>query len=166
MTTRTATAGHTMSRAAAVLMSLLVLSGCTEPAPSEPSASASSSASAETASEAPAAPIALVPGGTADENRPFFEQVLRGVVDADPEAPGLSVVDALVANGFAKESMQLTADETSVGLEADSVQVSVKMSDACLIGQYGPKSGGVHVIVAAPIATGACLVGRTVALDG
>ncbi|WP_437440988.1 DUF6993 domain-containing protein [Rathayibacter oskolensis] len=37
--------------------------------------------------------------------------------------------------------MQLTADETSVGLEADSVQVSVRMSDACLIGQYGPKSG-------------------------
>ncbi|WP_123732252.1 DUF6993 domain-containing protein [Rathayibacter sp. PhB152] len=62
--------------------------------------------------------------------------------------------------------MQLTADETSVGLEADSVQVSVKASDACLIGQYGPKVDGVRAVVAAPIATGACLIGNTVPLDG
>ncbi|MWV50039.1 hypothetical protein GRS96_12240 [Rathayibacter sp. VKM Ac-2803] len=149
----------------ALVLGMLLLAGCTASDTPAPTVS-SSAAAVPTASEAPSAPVALVPGGTAEENRPFFEQVVTGVVGADPSAPGRSVVDALVANGFAKESMQLTADETSIGLEADSVQVSVKMSDACLIGQYGPKSDGVHVVVAAPIATGACLIGQTVPLDG
>jgi hypothetical protein len=111
-------------------------------------------------------PVALVPGGTAEQNLPYFEQVIAGVVAADAEAPGSSVVDALVAGGFAKESMQLTADETSIGLDADTVLVSVRLGDSCLLGQYGPKSDGVHAVVAAPIATGACLVGRTVPLEG
>ncbi|KQQ00642.1 MULTISPECIES: DUF6993 domain-containing protein [unclassified Rathayibacter] len=164
MTTRTTLRGA-LAQAALVLGSIAVLAGCT--ASDAPAPSVSPSAAAEpSSSEAPAAPLALVPGGTAEENRAFFEQVVAGVVGADSAAPGRSVVDALVANGFAKESMQLTADETSVGLDADSVQVSVKMSDACLIGQYGPKSGGVHVVVAAPIATGACLIGQTVSLEG
>lgn len=153
-----------VARLGVVLASAALLAGCT--APAEPSTPAPATTPAGAATEAAPAPLALVPDGTAEQNLAFFDQVLRGVVGADPEAPGRSVVDALVANGFAKESMQLTADETSVGLDADSVQVSVKMADSCLIGQYGPKSGGVHTVVAAPIATGACLVGRTVPLEG
>lgn len=155
-----------LARGALVLGSVALLAGCTSPDAPAPSVPPTAAAAEPSASEAAPAPVALVPGGTAEENRAFFEQVVTGVVGSDASAPGRSVVDALVANGFAKESMQLTADETSVGLEADSVQVSVKMSDACLIGQYGPKSGGVHVVVAAPIATGACLIGQTVSLEG
>jgi len=148
----------------AALSAAIALAGCTAPADPGPSATAA----APTASAGPesAAPVALVPGGTAEENLPFFDQVVRSTVGADPETPGRTVVDALVAAGFSKESMQLTADETSVGLAADSVQVSVKMTDACLVGQYGPKSDGVRTVVVAPIATGACLIGRTAALDG
>lgn len=76
------------------------------------------------------------------------------------------MVQALVAAGFPRESLQVTADETSVGLDADSVQVSVKLGESCLVGQYGPKSGGVRAVIAAPIATGACLVGRTEPIEG
>ncbi|MBF4462220.1 hypothetical protein ITJ46_07260 [Rathayibacter sp. VKM Ac-2878] len=148
-----------LSAATLLLASALPLAGCTAPTPTDTPTSAASSPA-----ETPAAPVALVPDGTADENLPYFEQVLHSVVDPAPEAPGRAVVDALVAAGFSKDAMQLTADETSVGLTADSVQVSVKMSDACLIGQYGAKSDGVRAIVAAPITTGACLVGRTVSL--
>ncbi|OOB90769.1 hypothetical protein B0T42_09850 [Rathayibacter sp. VKM Ac-2630] len=142
-----------------------LLAGCTAPAAPETTAS---SPAAEPTAGAPAAPAeaALVPGGSADENLPYFEQVISGVVAADAEAPGLSVVDALVAGGFPRESMQLTADETSIGLDADTVLVSVKVGESCLLGQYGAKSDGVHAVVAAPIATGACLVGRTVPLEG
>lgn len=151
-------------RAGAVLALLAGLSGCT--APAAPPTAESASASAAPAAPESAAPVVLVPGGTAEENLPYFRQIVTTTVGSDPETPGRSVVDALVAGGFAKESMQLTADETSVGLEADSVQVSVKASDACLIGQYGPKVEGVRAVVAAPIATGACLIGSTVPLDG
>jgi hypothetical protein len=147
-----------------VLALLTGIAGCT--APAAPPAAESPSASAAPSTEERATPVAFVPGGTAEENLPFFREIVTAAAGSDPETPGRSVVDALVAAGFAKESMQLTADETSVGLEADSVQVSVKASDACLIGQYGPKVDGVRAVVAAPIATGACLIGSTVPLDG
>ncbi|NRD07750.1 DUF6993 domain-containing protein [Rathayibacter agropyri] len=137
-----------------------VLSGCTEPAPRAPVATHTGS---EGASPTPAV---YVPGGTAEQNLPVFDQVLRAVAEPDPQVPGATVVQALTSAGFSREAMQVTADETSVGLDADSVQVSVRLGDSCLLGQYGPKSGGVHAVVAAPIATGACLVGRTVPLDG
>ncbi|PPF20632.1 DUF6993 domain-containing protein [Rathayibacter sp. AY1A7] len=153
------------ARIALVLGGLAVcLSGCTSPSAPDPVVSSS-------AAEAPApaestAPVAFVPGGTTEQNLPVFEQTLRAAAEPDPEVSGSSVVDALVAAGFSRETMQLTADETSVGLDADSVQVSVKLGESCLIGQYGPKSGGVRAVIAAPIATGACLVGRTVPIQG
>ncbi|PPH30013.1 DUF6993 domain-containing protein [Rathayibacter sp. AY1F9] len=153
------------ARIALVLGGLAVcLSGCTSPSAPDPVVS-SSAAEAPAPAES-AAPVAFVPGGTTEQNLPVFEQTLRAAAEPDPEVSGSSVVDALVAAGFSRESMQLTADETSVGLDADSVQVSVKLGESCLIGQYGPKSGGVRAEIAAPIATGACLVGRTVPIQG
>ncbi|PPG58394.1 hypothetical protein C5C27_10660 [Rathayibacter sp. AY2B7] len=153
------------ARIALVLGGLAVcLSGCTSPSAPDPVVS-SSTAEAPAPAES-TAPVAFVPGGTTEQNLPVFEQTLRAAAEPDPEVSGSSVVDALVAAGFSRESMQLTADETSVGLDADSVQVSVKLGESCLIGQYGPKSGGVRAVIAAPIATGACLVGRTVPIDG
>lgn len=172
MSTRTAvderllrTAPRLAALLAGPVLAAGLLAGCTAPAAPETTASPPA---AEPTAGAPAAPAeaALVPGGSADENLPYFEQVISGVVAADAEAPGLSVVDALVAGGFPRESMQLTADETSIGLDADTVLVSVKVGESCLLGQYGAKSDGVHAVVAAPIATGACLVGRTVPLEG
>ena len=153
------------ARIALVLGGLAVcLSGCTSPSAPDPVVS-SSAAEAPAPAES-AAPVAFVPGGTTEQNLPVFEQTLRAAAEPDPEVSGSSVVDALVAAGFSRETMQLTADETSVGLDADSVQVSVKLGESCLIGQYGPKSGGVRAVIAAPIATGACLVGRTVPIQG
>ncbi|PPI37997.1 MULTISPECIES: DUF6993 domain-containing protein [unclassified Rathayibacter] len=153
------------ARIALVLGGLAVcLSGCTSPSAPDPVVS-SSAAEAPAPAES-AAPVAFVPGGTTEQNLPVFEQTLRAAAEPDPEVSGSSVVDALVAAGFSRESMQLTADETSVGLDADSVQVSVKLGESCLIGQYGPKSGGVRAVIAAPIATGACLVGRTAPIQG
>ncbi|KZX22689.1 DUF6993 domain-containing protein [Rathayibacter tanaceti] len=140
----------------------LVLVGCTESDVTEPLTTPSS---AEASSAAPA-PVAYLAGGTAEQNLPVFDRTLRDVAEADPQVAGSAVVDALVAAGFPRDSMQRTADETSVGLDADSVQVAVKLGDSCLVGQYGPRSGGVRAVVAAPIATGACLIGRTVPVDG
>ena len=44
--------------------------------------------------------------------------------------------------------MQVTSDRTTVDLPADSVQFSVRFDGECLIGQYGPASGGYHGAVA------------------
>ncbi|WKK71396.1 hypothetical protein Q0F99_18660 [Rathayibacter oskolensis] len=86
MTTRT-TMRAALARGALVLGSVALLAGCTStdgPAPSVPP----SAAAEPSASEAAPAPVALVPGGTAEENRAFFEQVVTGVVGSDDSAPG------------------------------------------------------------------------------
>ncbi|ALS56462.1 hypothetical protein C5C66_05775 [Rathayibacter toxicus] len=132
----------------------LGLEGCS--VPNAPVSTASPAASMSAAS--------LIAGGTAEQNLPYFEQVLRSVAEPDPHVPGSKVVEALIAAGFSKNAMQLTSDKTSMGLQADSVQVSVALSGSCLIGQYGTKSAGVRAVVMAPIATGACLIGQTVPL--
>lgn len=161
MRTRTEAAWFLLC-AGVVLVAPAGLLGCTHPG--EPDLSSTSSTSMD--QPATAAPANFVPGGTAEQNLLPFEQILQRIAGSDPATPGGAVVDALVAVGFTRDAMQLTADKTSAGLEADSVQVSVKLADACLIGQYGPKSGGVHAMVAAPISTGACLVGRTKPVSG
>jgi hypothetical protein len=150
---------------ALALSGLVALTGCTSAVPVDPPATAGSSEAAPPASSAPV-PVAYSPDGSAEENLPVFEQVLRAQAGADPEVAGSTVVDALAAAGFPREALQVTADETSVGLDAPSVQVSAKVGGACLLGQYGPKSGGVRAVVSAPLATGACLVGRTAPVDG
>ncbi|PPF80233.1 hypothetical protein C5E02_06245 [Rathayibacter rathayi] len=156
-----------LNRAARIALALsaltVCLGGCT--APEAPQPDTSTAASQEAVPES-AAPAAYVPGGTTEQNLPAFEQTLRSAAEPDPGVGGSRVVQALIAAGFPRESLQMTADETSVGLDADSVQVSVKLGESCLVGQYGPKSGGVRAVIAAPIATGACLVGRTVPLEG
>ena len=46
-------------------------------------------------------------------------------------------------------------------IAADSVQWSVRFNGECLIGQFGPASGGYHSIVTPILTTGSCLIGTT-----
>jgi hypothetical protein len=141
-----------------------VLAACTDVSTPEATATVSSSESAEPSSTPTPDPV-FVPSGSAEENRAFFDWTASAVITSDPDAKGRDFIDALVAAGFSKSDMQVTPDETSIGLAADSVQFSVKIGDLCLVGQYGPKSDGYHGDLVAPIATGACLVGRTRTID-
>ena len=67
--------------------------------------------------------------------------------------------------GFEKAAMQVTADETTLGDPADSVQFAVLFQDECLVGQYGPSSGGYHGAVRPALGTGGCLIGQTRPID-
>ena len=59
--------------------------------------------------------------------------------------------------------MQVTADTTSIGREADTVQFSVLWGDDCLVGQTG--ATGFASEVAPVLGTGTCLVGTTRTID-
>ena len=144
----------------------LALAGCTggPTATRSPSAVASPTATSTPTSSAPAA-IALVAGGTAEQNLPFFDQVNKATLAANPNAQGRDVIDALVAAGFQKSDMQLTVDTTTIGLKANSIQFSVKLGDTCLIGQNGADAGGYSSMVTPVLSTGNCLVGQTRAID-
>ena len=85
------------------------------------------------------------------------------VVKKDEQAGGRSIIDALVAGGFEKKNMQVTADRTSVDLQADNKEFSVKINGGCIIGQAG--NVGFSVITASVLATGRCLIGKTRTID-
>lgn len=146
----------------------LALTGCTSSGPS-PTPSAESSVSPDavpsTAAPTETPELALRPDLPAAENLAFFDSVNRAVVEADPSAGGRAFIDALASAGFDKAAMQVTADTTTIGDPADSIQFAVVLGTECLIGQYGPKSDGYRSAVRPVLGTGGCLVGDTRPID-
>ena len=165
---RSPAAGLTGAAFAGMALALAVsLTACSAPPHAVPtqthSAPTPSSTPAPT-SAAPAAP-ALVPGGTATQNLPYFDKVNQATIAANAGAHGRDFIDALVAAGFTKSDMQVTADTTTIGLTANSIQFSVQLGDTCLIGQYGADAGGYESTTSATLATGGCLIGQTRPID-
>ena len=145
---------------------LLALTGCTATTTTTPSPSATeTSAAASTPTPSAPAAIGLVPGGTGEENLPYFDQVNRATLAANPNAQGRDFIDALVAAGFQKSDMQLTVDTTTIGLKANSIQFAVRMGDTCLIGQNGADAGGYWSEAVPVLPTGTCLIGQTRPID-
>lgn len=138
---------------------LAACSGSPGPAPSS-----SASTPAPSASPTPTGP-ALVPGGSADDNLPFFRQVMNEVAATDARAEGRAYIDALVAAGFPKSAMEVTQDRTSVGNPADSLQFSVRWDEECLVGQVGPSTPAPTALVLPLTPEGTCLVGDTRPID-
>jgi hypothetical protein len=140
------------------------LAGCVGGTPT-PATTTPVSSPTSTATTAPPTKPELIPGGTAEQNLPFFDQVNKATLAANPAAKGRDFIDALVAAGFDKSAMQLTVDTTTIGLAANSIQFSVKLGDTCLIGQNGADAGGYNSMTTPVLATGGCLIGQTRAID-
>ncbi|MFD6053139.1 DUF6993 domain-containing protein [Agromyces sp. NPDC060279] len=155
--------GQATGAAALAFATSVLLAGCFGGAP-EPSDSARPSPDASTPPST-VAPLVLQPDASAEENLPFFDQVNAGVVAANADAGGRDFIDALVAAGFDKAAMSVTSDQTTLGEPADSIQFAVAFQGACLVGQYGPKSGGYHGAVRPVLGSGGCLIGQTRPID-
>lgn len=142
----------------------MTLSGCVASAPAPapnvtPSADASSTPSPEAT---PTGPI-LRPGESAAANRQFFDLINTEYHDANGRGDGRSIVDNLIANGFVKQDMEVTPDNTAIGIAADSIVVSVRIKGECLLGQFTPNN---FVSSIEPLlGTGGCLVGKTRTID-
>lgn len=144
------------------LVTAVALGSCATSTP-EPTATPTSEASSTPEPTAtPTGPI-LRPGEPAAANRQFFDMLNTEYFDANGRGDGRSIVDNLVDNGFNKQDMEVTPDATAIGLQADSVVVSVRIKGECLLGQFLPKS---YVSSIEPLlGTGGCLVGKTRAID-
>ncbi|MDR2320275.1 MAG: hypothetical protein LBE60_01345 [Microbacterium sp.] len=141
----------------------LVLSGCSagSPAPSE-----SPSAAASSGTATPAAAPVLHPDGSAEENLPLFAAVVARVWAGESRVKGGAYIDALTAAGFTRADMQVTADESTVGNPAESIQFSVRWGqDQCLVGQVGPSTGDPVTSVLPQVDGGRCLIGKTVPIQ-
>ncbi|RWZ52075.1 hypothetical protein ELQ90_07505 [Labedella phragmitis] len=134
-----------------------ILAACTQAPSDEKTAPAP-------ATTAPVPAVALVPEGSAEDNKPFFDQV-NAATAQNEDAGGRDFVDALVASGFDKAAMEVTKDATTLGDRAESIQFSVRWGDSCLIGQFGPAVGGYHSTIQPALGTDRCLIGETRPID-
>lgn len=154
----------TVALTVALALAVAGLAGCApEASPAPPPATGTVAPTAvPTAAPAPQ----LVPEGTAADNLPLFAHVVAEVTAAGGDVvSGRSYIDALVAAGFDRASMQLTADTTTVGDAVDALQFSVLWAGECLVGQVGPSTPAPAAIVLPELADGGCLVGQTEPID-
>jgi hypothetical protein len=139
------------------------LAGCT-PIPDEPGADVAPETGVLESAPAPEFIPELIEGGSALENQPFIDYVVRGALE-NPEnkRAGLSVAEALQAVGFSTEVLELTPDNSLIQLPVDSVTIAVRFEDECVLAQWGPDW---YVSQVEPLlVTERCLVGETVSLD-
>ncbi len=143
-----------------VAVSLLLVGCQASPSSQQQSAGRSDFSSASASPSATAVPEpALSLDGTAADNLAFFNAVNGKLVAKNSAATGPDFVAALVEAGFDKTAMQMTADITTVGVEADSVFVSVQWGQSCLVAQYGV---GGYLGAVVKTVNGSCLIGQTV----
>lgn len=148
---------------AGLVLAILVAAGCTpvdEPAPSSPPPTTP----AETVAPTPTGPQ-LIPDGLAEDNLPLFTTVMQQVAATPENAAGRAYIDALVAAGFDRGAMQVTADRTTVDNPVDSLQFSVQWGQECLVGQVGPSTPAPTALVLPELPSGGCLVGKTRPID-
>lgn len=103
--------------------------------------------------------------GSAEARLEEFSAAMRGVWEQSRSVAGRDYIDALVAAGFDRDAMELTFDETSVGIPADSIQFSVRIGEACLVGQVGPSVPQPAARVMPGLPAGTCLIGETRPID-
>jgi hypothetical protein len=119
-----------------------------------------------TAGPSAAAPLQpLAPDSSATDNLPVFAAVMNQVAASPDGVAGRAYIDALVAAGFDKATMQVTADRTSVDDPVDSLQFSVLWSGECLVGQVGPSTPSPTAKVLPQLPSGGCLIGKTRPID-
>lgn len=149
--------------AAILLSGIAVVAGCA-PDP-EPTPTTAAPVPTQTATPTAAPEPTLVPDGTATDNLPLFRGVVEQVWASDRRAEGRAYVDALVGAGFDKAAMQVTEDQSTVGNPAESILVSVRWGEECLIGQVGPETGEPVAAVERVVGEGMCLIGNTRPID-
>lgn len=115
----------------------------------------------------PPPPPEYVPDGTAADNLPYFEHLLTEYAESEGAAlEGRPIVDVVIAGGFARDDMQVSFDHSKTNLPADSIYVSVRISDSCLLGQV-VNDFSVHAIVQPAVGPedNLCLIGETRPID-
>lgn len=153
-------------RASAVMIAPLaiaaVVAACSAspgPAPSSPASRPPASAAPEPEPTAPT----LDPEGDAEANLEYVTATLEPLVAGGARPPGAAIVDALTAAGFDRAAMQVTPDETAIGLPVDALLFAVRLDETCVLGQVD--DAGLTTTTAPVLASGACLVGATASLD-
>ncbi|QIM18337.1 hypothetical protein G7066_06185 [Leucobacter coleopterorum] len=120
----------------------------------------------ETTKKPTVAPV-FVPDGTAEQNLPYFTEVIRKYTAGKEPIVGKPVAQAVIDAGFDPTMMQFSFDQTKTNLEADNIFVSVRIGTDCLIGQL-VTADRTFVAKNEPAVgpnTDICLIGNTRSVD-
>lgn len=132
----------------------------TVPAPMPVPTQSSSASPTATPEPKPGPDPTMLPGGTALANRDYFDFVNLRLLSINANPSSEAIVENLQNAGFAKADLEVTADSTPViSRPADSIQVGVRTSEGCLLGQF--KAGSYSSAVGPTLNGGACLIGET-----
>lgn len=157
-----------LTSSAVAITAVLALAGCTGGQDGPTPTYTPSGSGAPTASPAPTATSAPDPvyieGGTAEQNHVYFDYVNNLLGNGTAQGNGRGIVDNLVAGGFTKADLEVTPDNTAIGLAVDAMVFSAKFGEECIVGQYSV-SGGYSSTVSPVLSTGKCLVGETRPID-
>lgn len=96
-----------------------------------------------------------------------FTEALQTFADGTAAVQGESLVNTLVDAGFDKSAMQVTFDMTKTNLVADSLYVSVRLDDQCLIGQMVSETRELVTEMAPAVGPDqtVCIIGKTRSID-
>ena len=135
---------------------IAALAGCTQPEPMptpEPSVSSSATPSAEPTTP----PVGANMEGTAADNQAFFDETNRALIDSGVALNGEAFVANLERVGYPRSAMEVTPDQTSIGIAADNIVFSINFGETCLLGQWG--NIGYTSLVTEVTSTGRCIIG-------
>ncbi|MBB4071912.1 DUF6993 domain-containing protein [Canibacter oris] len=108
-----------------------------------------------------------VRNGSAADNEPYFVRITKEYAESDQPLTGEAMVNTFSDAGFIKSDMQVSYDKTKINLDADSLFLSVRFGDECLIAQVG-RAARDYVTDRAPVVgadPGQCLIGQTRPID-
>jgi hypothetical protein len=146
--------------AGAALLAAVALAGCTS-APTPAPTTARTASVAPTPTPTASASIDLT--GNAAQNLPYFDQVNQALIAKGGTLDGRAFIDNLVTAGYPKSAMEVTPDRTSIDLQADNIEFSVRLGSTCLVGEYG--NIGYASTSQRVFSTGRCLAGTTRQID-
>ncbi|QEE61498.1 hypothetical protein FVA74_07850 [Salinibacterium sp. dk2585] len=128
------------------------LAGCASEAPTpSPSPRPTASPSVE-----PAPPPTFDPEAGASDNRAYFDEVVRGHIEAGGDMSNATIISLLTSAGWTAAQLEVTPDGTPLGNATDALSFAALMGEKCIVGQW---NGEYTSTVVPVLSSGTCLIG-------
>lgn len=112
----------------------------------------------------PTAAPELYPDGTAEQNKLFWDATIESYWQRFGLGSTQTMIDHLLSSGFQPGILEITYDYTAIGLGVDSIEVSARFADECLLGVVRGERYATALMPA--LGTGLCLVGDQYPIGG